>query len=310
MQKIKTFRQGDTTWLDIQDGTDAALARLRQSGPALLEQDLKDLLRASQRPRLEHRPAYDVLVLHFPVYNRATRGIEPAEVVFLMTATMLITVHDGRLAPITDLLVALEHQAADARAVLVAGSRSLLVTLLERLLVYCNPMLDHISLDLADIDRQIFQGNERRTVREILITRRNITDFRKIMQGHKNTLKKLLDLVADEPTSQAQTVNLALESLISRTKEIWDHLESFKESVVDLHDTNESLLSNNLNETMRNYTTISVIIFSMTLVATTFGIGARGTPLVERPAAFWLLAGLLVLVALGMLEYFKKRKWL
>lgn len=310
MSEIKTYRGPATTWLDLQDATVESMAELKRRFPSWLKPDLDAAVKIGQRPHLEERPNYLFLVLLYPVYNRASRAIEPAEVDFFVTADSLVTVHDGRLTPMNVALTAVEQRTEEGQRLIDKRPRELLLALLERLITYCNPMLDHISIDLRAIDAEIFTGSNRRTVREILITRRNVTDFRRIMQAHKNTLKKFLDVVNRANDGQTQPLKVMLESLINRTKEIWDHLESFKESIVDLHQTNESLLSHNLNEIIKNYTTLSVVIFSMTLVATTFGLGARGTPLVERPGAFWLISGLLVLVALGMVEYFKKRKWL
>lgn len=309
MSTWQRFADGNVTWLDIQGATADDVGKLAQEFAAFAQVDRDDILKVGQRSRLEAREGYLFLLLLFPVYNRATRAIEPSEVDFFVTDRVLVTTHDGRLTPLTQSLAAVAHPETRQR-LLTRSPSGLLIALLERLLDYCNPMLDHLSLDLHAIDAAIFQTTNRRTVREILIARRNITDVRRIMQGHKNTLKKLADVVAKRNDADARAHGLALGALISRTKDLWDHLEGFKESIVDLHATNESLLSNRLNEIIQHYTSISVIIFSMTLVATTFGLGARATPLVHWPGAYWLIAGLLVLVALGMLEYFRKRKWL
>lgn len=298
------------TWLDLQPVTADDIPQLIHEVPALLPVDVDDIVKIGQRPHLERRADYLFLVLLFPVYNRATRSIEPAEVDFLVTDKLVITAHDGRLPALMHALAAAKHQTPDGRELLSLKPLELLTTLLERLLAACNPMLDHISLDLRSIDDAIFQSPNRKAVREILITRRNITDFRRIMQAHKSTLKKLADDVAERGNGLGQTLEISVNALITRTKDIWDHLESFKESIVDLHATNESLLSNRLNEIMRNYTTMSVVIFSMTLVATLFSVNAGGTPIIGRSFGFWFLAALLVVLALGMLEYFRKRKWL
>lgn len=302
-------RRGKTTWLDLQQAAAVDIEELKKHVPKFEEEDSQVLLRVGQRPHLEQRQGYSLLVLFFPVYNRATREIEPAEIDFVLNHEFLATAHDGRLSTLLDLLAEARDHHPAIDALMEQGPRHLVVGILERLLAACNPMLDHISVDLHEIDQQIFRGQSRKTVREILIARRNITDFRKIMQAHKNTLKKLLEDVSRDAASDAP-LRLSIESLINRTKDIWDHLESYKESIVDLHDTHESLISDNLNEIMKKYTTMSVVIFSMTLVASLFSLRAGGTPLVGNRFGFWLVAGLLVLVALGMLEYFKKRKWL
>lgn len=311
MEKQKRFQGKATTWLDFENPAASDLETIRRVIPSIEALDLADTAKVGQRPHLEKRPHYTFLVLLFPVYNRATREIEPAEVDFLITNDTLVTTHDGRLEPLTNLLTEVHKSGPLEHTLLTETPAAMLITILERLLAYCNPMLDHVSVDLRSLEQHIFKGDDsRRTVREILLMRRNVTDFRKIMSAHKNTLKKLVTLVDAAQPERRHELNLAVESLITRTRDIWDHLESFKETVVDLHATNESLLSNKLNNIMRNYTTISVVIFTMTLATSLFAIRAPGTPLVDNPIGFWLVSIMLVFIGLGMLEYFRHRKWI
>jgi len=172
------------------------------------------------------------------------------------------------------------------------------------------PMLDHISMDLHSIEKLIFRGREKEMVQEILITRRNIVDFRKTMQAHKNSIKKLavanrLLKISQEPQSE-EIINNAVE----KSKEIWDNLEAFREAIEALQATNESLISFRLNDIMKTYTTISVIIFTLTLTVAIFTARLSHTPLVGTPFDFYILLGLLALIGAGAVAIFKKMRWI
>ncbi len=282
---------------------------MREHFPFFHAQNLKDCLNPGQRPKLELYDRYAFMVLLFPVYNRQTREIESSEIDFFIGKDFLVTVHDDKRPEVTQLFekfqASAKSQVPDVPNVILT-----LADLVNQLLRSCFPMLDHISVDLHGIERQIFRGKEKAMVQEILITRRNIVDFRKIMQAHKNTIKKLgfanrtLHLAPVEQSADA------LDDAIEQSKDIWDNLEAFKESVEALQETNESLISFHLNDIMKTYTMISVVIFTLTLITTIFAANLPHTPLVSAAYGFYALLALLGIIAMGTIGIFKLKRWL
>lgn len=271
---------------------------------------LQDCVNAGQRPKIERHKDYLFLVLLFPIYNRKLRAIEPAEVDLYVGHDYLVTVHEGKLAPLVDLFRELTDAARMRVDVLGQNVVFAVYEILSRLLNYCFPMIDHISKDLRTIEEKIFAGQERAMVEDILITRRNVVEFRKTMQAHKNVLKKLEDANRSIGFFDHEKAAVYFNNLIERTKEIWDALESFKESIEAIQETNESLLSFRLNRIMKTFTSISVVVFLLTLVATLFGVGAVGTPIVKLPAGFVFLLAIELAVAGVAVAFFRSKRWL
>lgn len=282
---------------------------LREHFPYFNALNLKDCVSTGQRPKLELYDRYAFMVLLFPVYNRQTREIESSEIDFFIGKDFLITVHDGKRHIIQEQFDALKSHVQAGKS----EEPNILLTLanlISQLLGSCFPMLDHISMDLHAIERLIFRGKERDMVQEILITRRNIVDFRKIMQAHKNTIKKLGYANRSLHLAPVEQANAVLENAIESSKEIWDNLEAFREAVEALQATNESLISFRLNDIMKTYTTISVVIFTLTLVTTIFAARLPHTPLVNADFGFYAMLGLLVLLGSGAVGIFKWKRWL
>ena len=134
------------------------------------------------------------------------------------------------------------------------SSQYILYNILNKLYQYCFPILDHVSIDILNSKKQIFMGKEKEMLEKILVIRRNITDMRKIMQSHKITLDKFLK---NNIKINKQYLEY-YDHLIDDTKEIWDQLEAYKESIEALQDANESLISYKLNKVMKILTVISV----------------------------------------------------
>ncbi|RJO59104.1 hypothetical protein C4546_03830 [Candidatus Parcubacteria bacterium] len=309
---IREAKVSNCRWIYITGATaddTPEINYLRKNFPYFHALDIKECITTGQRPKLEIYPSYAFLVLLFPVYNRKTREIESSEIDFFIGKDYLITTHDGKLPVVNKMF---EDFLAHSQSGSLTKSNALLLLadIITQQLNACMPMLDHMSLDLHAIEKLIFRGQEKSMVQEILISRRNIVDFRKIMQAHKNTIKKLSPanrLLKLVPENQSDAV---ISNAVEKSKEIWDHLEAFKEAVEALQATNESLISFRLNDIMKTYTTISVVIFTLTLAVTIFAARLPNTPLVEMQFGFYLLILILFLIGTSAVAIFKKMRWI
>jgi len=295
--------QHNVRWVDVIDPTPEAMEALRAEF-ALNNSDVRDCLTQGQRHKLTQQDSYVFMVLHFPTYNRNTRQILPSEIDVFVGKNFLLTVHDGQLTGATELFQAFQRGNQDGSSIAMAEE------LLDRLLNGIFPMLDHVSKDIRTVDQGIFHGQERKMVHEILLMRRNMTEFRKIMQSHKRTIQSLTGALQNKGWLTDPAARSRLDELTETTKDIWITLENYAETIQALQSTNESLISFRLNDIMKHYTSMSVVIFVMTLVTAILASGATGNPLHSRTNGFFILLGAVALTGLGMVQYFRQKRWL
>jgi len=66
-----------------------------------------------------------------------------------------------------------------------------------------------------------------------------------------------------------------------------------------------------LNDIMKTLTIFSVIVFPLTLLAAIFGMNTiNGMPFINSINGFWMVIIIMLFGSLGMLIFFKKKKWL
>ena len=260
-----------------------------------------------QRPRLYNHDDYIFMILQFPVYRAYDRVVTASEVDFFLTGDTLVTVNDGSLASLADFFkLCQDNPALRKRSFRDAGT--LMLALLDYMLDDCLPMLNHINLDVDAIEDDIFVGHEKAMVKEISIIKRNIINFRKTMQLHKNIIRKLVERAPN--IFNLKRLELSYYNVIANTKEIWDSLTGYKDSIDALHQTNESLISFKTNEIIKTLTIFSVIVFPLTLLASIFGMNVVRMPFVKDYNGFLEVLALMAVLSLIMLAYFKRRKWL
>lgn len=311
---ILEIKYNNVNWVSIESPSKADLDYIRKNFQ-ISSLDLEEVLAPSQRSKIDKYKNYIFLIFLFPVYNRKTKEIESSEVDFFLSTDYLITIHRGNLPPIIDQVQLCQSSQQAKENFFNRSSQIMLYNLFNKLYFYCYPILDHISLDVLNIKKMIFFGNPKKMVEQILMIRRNITDLRKIMQSHKATLEKLLRIHDDlEPSSTLFSIERKYfyhyENLIDHTKESWDQLESLKEAIEALQETNESLISFRLNNVMKILTLISVGFLPATFVATLFMTNAHNTPFVGLPSDFWIISLISALSSVILLIIIWRRRWL
>ncbi|KKW08249.1 MAG: Mg2 transporter protein CorA family protein [Candidatus Kaiserbacteria bacterium GW2011_GWA2_49_19] len=185
----------------------------------------------------------------------------------------------------------------------------ILFELLDAMLEAVFPILLHVNEDISAVDKKLFaRSAERHSAEEILRLKTNVVTFRRAMQGHRTVLERLV--MYGDSSLNLYSYQSYINTLREAVGEIWHMLDSQKESINALHETNESILSSRMNEVMKTLTIISVITFPLTLLATLFSIRANSTPFVDNRFGFWIILWLIVLLAaLMLLDGYKPMKY-
>lgn len=308
MNHIHEIQQNGLLWVNVTKQGEKELAEVGKRFN-FEKIDVNECLPPFQRPKMVKRPGYYFLVLHFPLFDRGNRRVRFTEVDIFLNPNYLVTIHDGQLPSIRKLFEECSAQP-ELRTQLFSGTMShLLFELLERLVDAVLPSLLHINEDINTVDQRLFrETSDREMAGEILRLKTNIVTFRRTMQGHRSVLERLLTNGDKDLKLGAYQTNF--NALREAESEIWHMLESQKESIYALHETNESILSYRSNEVMKFFTIISVITFPLTLIASLFAIGASDTPFIHRPAGFWIIFGIILCVAVVMITIFKRKRWM
>ncbi|OGH89791.1 MAG: hypothetical protein A2537_02320 [Candidatus Magasanikbacteria bacterium RIFOXYD2_FULL_36_9] len=272
------------------------------------ELDVKEALPPFQRPKIVKRESYYFMVLHFPVFDRETFRLGFTEVDFFLSQNCLVTVHDNKLPAIETMFNECKKNLPTANKYFAGTALHILFELLSRLFDSIFPILLHVNDDINLVDRKLFtKVSGRQITEEILRLKTNIVTFRRTMQGHRTVLERLLSYAGRE--LDVASFQNYINSLREFTNEIWHILDSQKESINALHETNESLLTLRTNNVMRMLTIISVTTFPLTLLATIFAIPTLGNPFTHLTGGFWFILLLMFFGAVGMFAVFKKKDW-
>ncbi|MDR2747448.1 MAG: magnesium/cobalt transporter CorA [Treponema sp.] len=89
-----------------------------------------------------------------------------------------------------------------------------------------------------------------------------------------------------------------------------DSVETYRELIAGVIEVNLSAVSNRLNNVMKVLTIISTIFIPLTFIVGVYGMNFKFMPELEFPLAYPVTWAVMVLIAVGMLIFFKIRRWL
>jgi magnesium transporter len=268
--------------------------------------DYEDVRSRNQRPKIDVYDDYLFIVLHFPVFDKQVGRLNTGELDVFVGPDFLITMPNVPLQPVEYLFERCRSNEQMREDLFSKGSGYLLYKVVDSSFDYCFPMLRKIGNKLDRIEGEIFEGRAEEVVRDISNVKQEIINFRKIIRPQRPVLR---DLERTKQRYMADDMEIYFDDIIDASERIWDMLENYKEVVEALESTNESVISHRLNDSLRVLTAFSVVLLPLTLIASIWGMNV-GLPGKNSIHAFWIIVGVMVIVLVGSLSYFRHRRWL
>ena len=170
---------------------------------------------------------------------------------------------------------------------------------------YCFPSLNKIIETVDGLEVRIFDMAAKELARELLVTKRDILAYRRIVRPQIEVLelleKKEYPFLKVDP-------DVYFGDLADHVRRISVELEDLKEVIQGLHDTHVSLTTDRTNEVIRTLTIIATIMLPLSVLSGLYGMNV-GLPLDGFPYAFLVVLAVMAIVAGGMLLLFRSRRW-
>jgi magnesium transporter len=294
------------TWIHL-DEPDAASVEALAERFGWHPLDVEDVLSKRQRPKVDDYAdeGYLFAVLHFPVWDSSIQRLNAGELDVFIGPNYLVTLPSVELHPVTHLFRRLEQNEERREELFSKGSGRLLYEVLDDLFDYCFPILDKIGTKLDAIEDAIFEGRSAEVVRDISNVKQEIISFRKIIKPERPTLR-LLERHVER--FLPEELELYFDDIVDAAERIWDILDNYKEVVEALEGTNESVINHRQNDILRVLTIFSVILLPLTLISGIFGMNVH-FPGFGSAWMFWLILGMMLGIVVGMLSFFRLKRW-
>jgi magnesium transporter len=168
-------------------------------------------------------------------------------------------------------------------------------------------ILDSLGSEIEEFEDRAVDEKDQTFIQDIQKIKQKLLKVRRVTWPLRESLSLLMHL-------DSRRVGGEMEPFL---KDLYDHViqaaetvETYRELVAGILEVNLSAVSNRLNKVMKVLTIISTIFIPLTFIVGVYGMNFKFMPELEHRLAYPVIWGLMVIIALGMIFFFKRRKWM
>jgi magnesium transporter len=287
---VPTTGANGVVWIDA---TSATAAEIEAIGELY---DFHSLAIEDARKR-QQRPKVDVYGNHLFVVMYALDPPDDSqrqptrELSMFITPHAIVTFHRHDIEELDD---AAHRWAEHCHGGLPETPGMLAYTICDSIVDGYFPSLDEFGERIEDLEREMFEHGTTETLEKVFRMKRQLLEIRRVVAPTRDVFnaftRRELPVMGEGSLAYYQDVY----DHVIRTTDTIDAYRDILSTVLDVHLT---LISNNLNQTVRTLTVASIILMSLALIAGIYGMNFEHMPeLTWRYGYFIVLAGM---VAIG-----------
>ena len=298
------------SWINI-DGLSNTLeieklGKYYELHPLLME----DISNTNQRPKIDEYPGYIFMVvkmLYFPKQNSDKNinslVIEHISLVVGKDYILTFQESDG------DVFEGVRDRITNNKGRIRSnGADYLLYCLLDAIIDNYFEVMDDISEKIEILEEELFQTQASDEItfqiqelkRTILRIRRAVFPLREVL----SRIDKLGDDLIEEKTRNY------FRDLYDHIIQVSENIDIYREMTRGLMEMYMTTISNRMNEVMKVLTIMATIFIPLTFIAGVYGMNFEYIPELRWKYSYFVLWGIMILIFLLMLYYFRRKKWL
>ncbi|PIB31513.1 magnesium and cobalt transport protein CorA [Gaetbulibacter sp. 5U11] len=265
---------------------------------------LEDIVNTSQRPKIDEYKDYFFIVLKMMYYD-ADEKLVSEQVSIVMGKNYVLTFQEAEGDVFDSLRDRIRQKKGRVRE---EGSDYLMYALIDAIVDHYYAIIETMGNKIEDLEDDLFTGMTQEQIsqqiqnlkREILKLRRAIFPLREII----NRVEK-----SDNPLIEEKTTHY-FRDVYDHIIQVTENIDIYREMIWSLMDMYMTTISNKMNEVMKVLTIIATIFIPLTFIAGIYGMNFTNMPELQYKYGYYVVWIVMLVVLIGMLIYFKRKKWL
>lgn len=294
--------RGGFSWFDVTNLNEKGCVAVGQAF-GLHPTTIDDCISSFRLPKVESFPKYFFLVFHG--FVRDQQKIVEREVDFILSNNTLISFQFG--SPEKWWRAAEAWTEKRAEHIARSGPDFLLHSLIEALVGTQEVIIDQLIERIERIEQIVLRERDNHIAAAVLREKRLALQLRRSLSPQREILGKFSR--GDIPFISDQN-RLYFRDVADFQYRLAERLDTARDLLSNVLELSLAQVSNRMNEIMKVLTLISTIILPLTLITGIYGMNFDIMPELQWKHGYAATLGIMALVALGLVAFFKKRKWI
>lgn len=270
---------------------------------------LEDILNTGQRPKYDDFEAHIFVVLKMIMFDQKVKEIVSEQVSIIFGENFVISVQESEGDVFDPIRERIRNNKGRIRKM---GADYLAYALMDSIVDNYYGILEKMGDKIELMEDDLVSNPSTKVLNKIHKLKNDVIYLRK-------TVWPLRDVVSGLERGESplikQKTRIFLKDLYDHTIQAIDTIETYRDMISGMVDIYMSSLSNKLNEVMKILTIISTIFIPLTFIAGIYGMNFNhaASPW-NMPELSWKYGylgvwGVMLIITVGMLIFFKKKKW-
>ncbi|HEX6890885.1 MAG TPA: magnesium/cobalt transporter CorA [Chryseolinea sp.] len=263
---------------------------------------LVDDLLSDQRPKAEEYEGYLFFTMKM-LYRIQARVIDYEQISFVLGSDFLISFQEKE----GDLFDGFRDRIRlDLGKVRKKKADYLLYRLIDIIVDNYYNVLDKVGDLIEEIEENVYEDPSNKTFYKIQSLKKELIFLRKALYPLREALGKIVKGESE----------FILEENMRYYSDVYDHvahlidsLDTYKDLISSLLDIHINAMNTKLNEVMKVLTVFSTIFMPLTFIVGVYGMNFDFMPELRWTWGYYGVWGIMVLVVIAMIVYFRRKKW-
>ncbi len=264
---------------------------------------MEDIANTLSRPKLEEFPDYLYLSLKMLGISNDGKSVISEQLSFILGKNYLISFQEQPGDIFENIRVRIREAKGNIRK---RKADYLFYRLIDAVVDHYFFIIDYLSERIEQLENRVLKAQTPEILHEIQALKTELLHLRKLI----SPLREPLGLLRKEE------FHLIHKNTIHYFNDIYDHLiqvtesiEIYREMSNNLMDLYQSGINNKTNQVMKVLTIIATIFIPLTFIVGIYGMNFDFMPELRWKYGYFAILGVILLIVIFMLFYFKRKKW-
>lgn len=298
------YDNGKVDWLDVDGIHDTDIINKLGNQFNLHKLVLEDIANTNQRPKTEFYDGYLFTCVKMISFNEEKVELGIEQVSFVLSNDYLITFQEKT----GDVFNTVRRRIEENKGIIrTRGNDYLFYSLMDSIVDHYYAAIEGIGNYIGMLEEEIIEKADSESLNKIQKNKKLLIELR----SQIFPLREALNLILKERSDQIEKKNLSfLMDVYDHCVQIIETVEIYRELNNALRDTYHSNVSLKMNQIMQVLTIISTVFIPLTFISGIYGMNFEHIPELGWEYGYLYFWIAVLVIGVGLLIYFKRKKWL
>ena len=265
----------------------------------------EDILNTEQRPKSEDFTNNIYIVFKMLSYDNNKNEIIPEQISLILGSNFVISFQEGIEGDVFDQIR--ERIRGNKGRIRKSGADYLAYRLLDAVVDNYFIILEKLGNKIELLEEELIKNVNQKTLHEIHALKKEMIFLRKSVWPLREVVN---NLQKEESPLIKDSTKIFLRDVYDHTIQVMDTIESFRDMLSGMLEIYLTNITNRTNTVMKVLTIIATIFMPPTFIVGIYGMNFKYMPELDWKWGYPIVMLIMLFIALSMLLYFKRKKWI